>query len=1371
MFSFIYKFTDNGRHGCSMRWCWSCKQARLLWNAKESMIDMTKISKHFHTMSVSVLNKSGLDILEALKEQDVEPGVITRHLEVMFGQELSPHLEKIAEMFTRLHKRMHEKVEVVETVQFDGRLQKQHNQYSLYDILANCANLKGEGECHTGCPFHDESLLVHLIAAAVFSAISALQTSYEYAYNAFVTSLFHDCGKPSSKKGGTNLCPCHWECGVSSPVQYEHHHGEPSTKTTAPVIPPHDWSPYIAGTNIMDKIRNFLVDNQIPEIIEPPTDMPLWQIASAFKCQLSLDRHEAFDNMIKECSRPCECARYPGHGLLGAILLVLFKDIIASTMPDTLTTKDRVAIVDAMIRTVQIHMSLHNCGNPEVCHKVLAHENHLVRILASYMYVGDNLGKIRSAAYQEKVPFNQAYDQFIANMESLPVHASLVALNQGQKVTILHQGQSGSGKSTFIESLKETLPECHRLCVISRDECIAQIITGRTERLTGEQYNLMYQIYNKCKSYHKKKANIANVNEAVRDAQEKGLQLSPAFTNITEQSVPNVMQLVDSAFTDAYNTALENNDVDVIVVDSCLTLWETAVEQHLPRLNETIVITVPFINFAGIVSTANGLSEQNQLNLSGSNTIYHPAGGVFASSFFDPIEKKKRNTFHQAPPVILRIDNGIMCTNNITTLTWIANALGDQPIVHPTRVNTSGMKGCEFIQHLVDKHNRDMLKVRDELFKAWDVTMNGIYPYEQHTASKKERIIKELVEYTSILHENGILDKAITKDEFASNDELFWNTIMSINVVKYKDGHNGSKFWVNEFMRHFRGITIFTHPITGKVTVLRYLMDRGAEIHSKVTNKRATRQDECDTNGVALDHISKCLLEDLTLNAYLTQKADGSLGTATVYSGMALVIMKAYVETWGTDVVKELARQSLEMTQGKFMVVIATQGTKSLSTDMTSFATTSIFGGIRDEQGKPLVSREEMSTKTPLQIWQEHGSKFLERIFAIHGPAYAKYPDDSITLMFEMICAGNRDAFPGAKYHDEFACNATKDQFLFLGLGYASLEVNLPHCIIDINGAFQQPAFWKIENAKQVNEMIRDLQLVMCGKMTKLQFIKTYPPVNPIEFDELHPEGFVLYGYVADETTPIHQAYALPGILTYAKVKTLIYYMAHKFKVENIEALVEYGRVSPGHFPLCDNLYNIYSSGKLQQLLTQLHGEIKKMLDVTDEQSPLRIAIVQLDTQDGDFSMHPLQLLERIKTKDIQSSFIGALLKEQSTPKDITLSQLLANMLTGLFIKGWNATFNTSIQTLGEVKHLGEESAKISMTAKARELFDEKKTLAQKERMSLLQMIKKTKPWSDEWHSIATSTNIPKLLKNELITHMVDLQQTPSISLPTTRNE
>jgi len=1376
MLSVISAPTDHGRHGCGMQWCYSCKQAVKIWTAKDHRPNMALLAKHFHSTCVKVLNMSCFNILAQFEGQDVNKVVLLQHLTIMFGA--LPGLDTVADMFIRLHTRMHEKVEVAETVQVKGVWQKQPIEYTLYDLLAHCANLKGEGECHMGCPFHNESLLVHLIAAAVFAAISAMHVSDEVAYSAFITALFHDCGKPASKKGGEGLCPQHRlttvsnQCNHSGSGQCPHHHGCSDTNGT--VIPPPNWSPFVAGTDIMGKIRQFLTKiNYHDPIIEPQCNMPSWQIPDAVKAQLPQYLHEAFDLMIKQYSRPCDCARYPGHGLLGAICLTLFKEVIVSTMPETMNPMDRVATVDAMIRTVQIHMALHNCGNAEVCHKVLAHEDRIVRILASHMYVGDNLGKIRSPMYQEKIPFNEAYDKFMANMDSLPVHTSLVALNQGQQASIVLQGMSSSGKSSFVDQLSAYLPPCHRLSVISRDEHIAGIITGLHERLTGEQYALMYAIYNACKAYHKEQSkDIARVRDAITNAQKWGLKLSHAFTNITEQSVPNVMKLVDTAFTEAYNKALGSDEVDVIVVDSCFTIWELAVKQHLPRLSETIVIAVPIINYAGIVSKANGLDEQGQLRLSGPNTLHRPANGEFASSFFDPFGKKDKNIFHQAPPVILTMNNGVM-EDNSATLMWIRSALGDQPIVHPTRVDTSGMNGGEFFQHLVDNHKGDMLKVRNELFKLWDVSMNGMYPYEQHTDFKKKRIIDELVAFTTRLHEHGVLDKAITEEEFNTNDTLFWNTIMSISVVKYKDGHNGSKFWVNEFMRHFRGITIFTHPITKKVTVLRYLMDRGAEIHSKVTNKRATRQDECDTNGVNLDHISKCLLEDLTLIGLLTQKGDGSLGTATVFSEMALAIMNAYVETWGTDVAKEVARKSLEMTDGKFIVVIATQGTKSLSADMTAFATTSIFGGIRDKQGKPLVSREEMSTKTPLQIWQEHGTKFLERVFAVHGPAYAKYPDDSITLMFEMICAENRDAFPGGKYHDEFACNATKDQFIFLGLGYASLEVNIPHCVIDIKGVFQQPAFWKITSGAQVNNMIRDLQLVMSGEMIKQQFITTSLPENPDEFDELHPEGFVLYGLVSTHSTPIHQAYDLTGILTYAKVKTLMYYMAHKFKVENLEVLVEYGEKSPGHFPLCDTLYSIYSSGKLQELLTQIHGEIRNMINVKETQSPLRLAIANLDTKEEDFGMHPLQRLKRIsiRSTDIPTSFVGALLKEQTTEKDKSLSKMLANMLTGLFIRSWNATFHTSIQTLEEVEQIEKDGTEMSLSAKARELHDERVELAKKAIYALLQTIKDAKPWSAEWQSVATCNIVSTLLNNELIKQMVELQNKPLIVLPTSRAE
>ena len=1375
MFSWIYTFSDNGRHGCGMRWCWSCKTAQALWKAKSPLLNTAKVSNHFHGTCVEVLNKSGLEILAILQGREVDADALLQHLTVMFGT--LPDLKKVVDMFIRLHKGLHKKVEVVETVQVDGKLGKCPTQYGLYDLLAHCANRKGEGECHTGCPFHNESLLTHLIAAAVFAAISALHVSEEVAYAAFVTALFHDCGKPASKKGGEHLCPQHWSSTVSNPCNHagpgkcEHH----PRGSNASVVPPHMWSPFSADTDIMGKIRQFLVDKQhTPSIIEPHTNMPSWQIPNAVKVQLPIELHEAFNVMIKENSRPCDCARYPGHGLLGAICLTLFMDIIASTMPDTMSPMERLATVEGMIRTVQIHMALHNCGNAEVCHKVLAHEDHLVRILASHMYVGDNLGKIRSKAYQEKQPFDKAYAQFLANMESLPVHTSLVDLNPGQKVTILLQGQSGSGKSSFVERLCGFLHECHRIQVISRDEQIAGVITGNQERLTGDQYALMYAVYNACKTYQKSNTGITGVHKAIINAQSRGLQLSSIITSITDSNVPDVMHLVDTAFTRAYHEALDNPAIDVIVVDTCITMWETAVQKHLPRLSETIVIAVPIVNFAGIVSTANSLDEQAQLRISGPNTLHIPANGVFASTYFDPVGKHERNTAHQAPPVILTMDKGVICPRIDPALNWIASALGDKPIVHPTQVDTSDMNGGEFFQHLVNKHKGDMLKVREELFKTWDVTTNGIYPVESLSPTKKASIVADLVKYASILHEQGVIDAPITKEEFEQDDKLFWNMVMSITVVKYKDGHNGSKFWVNEFMRHFRGITIFTHPITKKVTVLRYLMDRGAEIHSKVTNKRATRQDECDTNGKDLDHISKCLLEDLKLDGYLTQKADGSLGTFTVYSSMALKIMKAYVDTWGTDVAKEIARKSLEQTQGKFMVVLATQGTKSITSEMIAFATTSVFGGIRDKEGNPLVSREEMSNKTPLQIWEEHGSKVLDRIFAVHGPAYEKHPDDSITVMFEMICAKNRDAFPADKshkVHDEFACNATKDQFLCLGLGYASLEVNIPHCVMDLNGAFQQPAFWKIESGEQVNKMITDLQLVMSGKMTKQNFIATYPPVNPMEFDELHPEGFVLYGYVSIETTAIHMAYDLPGILTYAKVKTLIYYMAHKFKVENLHVLVKYGQDSPGHFPLCDMLYNIYSSGKLQRLLTSIHEQLVKMLDLEAETSQLREAIAKLDVQEGTFRMHPADRLKRINSKDKLSSFIGALLKEQATPKDVALSQELARMLTNTLINGWNTTFETSIQTLEEVTRLDKEGSAISMTAKARELFDEKVALAKKGVTELLKIVKLEKPWNEEWKSVTTCTDVHTLLKNQLITQMVELQNKALVALPTSKGE
>jgi hypothetical protein len=151
--------------------------------------------------------------------------------------------------------------------------------------------------------------------------------------------------------------------------------------------------------------------------------------------------------------------------------------------------------------------------------------------------------------------------------------------------------------------------------------------------------------------------------------------------------------------------------------------------------------------------------------------------------------------------------------------------------------------------------------------------------------------------------------------------------------------------------------------------------------------------------------------------------------------------------------------------------------------------------------------------------------------------------------------------------------------------------------------------------------------------------------------------------------------------------------------------------------------------------------------------------------------MHPADRLKRINSKDKLSSFIGALLKEQATPKDVALSQELARMLTNTLINGWNTTFETSIQTLEEVTRLDKEGSAISMTAKARELFDEKVALAKKGVTELLKIVKLEKPWNEEWKSVTTCTDVHTLLKNQLITQMVELQNKALVALPTSKGE
>jgi len=1357
---------------------------------------------YFKAQTPEALHRNAIRLLTILEPKELPTDARQSLQEIateMYGD------VKYATMFAKhliqLHPALHEIETVVETINNqDATIFEQvTRQYRLIDRLIIASVSHAEGGCHKYCPFHKETLLVHLFSAAYFSMVSAAKTKDVDSYVAFVAALFHDCVKAeTNKKHDDEPCPKHGK-------------------------------------------------------------------------RMGLSEHE-------DANAQCKCARYPAHGLLGSMFLSLFAKHIIATMRQRFNTRQALEWFNALLRVVQIHMSLHpytekdenNVDTSETSDKtreaeakkaeekrleaeakkaeekrlkaeaeafrirqVLTPESYKVKLLSVHMFAGDNLGKLPHPSFESDKPFEEKYLEFWYNVKCMTKEAlPLQTLNPEAKIIITPCGQSGHGKTTFIERLMKMLSTKHHAIHISRDACICEVMTGTNTRLVGKEYAEMYTAYNSVRRFHAEQISFEELSQILSDNKN----LSPKFNDLKE-NVPDVDKEVTKLFADQINKALNDPLISIIIVDTLMNLWKNESAKLPYFTGEHIQIDVPVCNFSKVVSTNNGLDLQTQLRLSKSNSLTRPADGEFTNGFFKSVLQTPENRKYQAPPVMLSDSNGVPCEvgwNN--SLGWLLNAIGKSPIVSKyVDANIMNLNGKQFMEHLVKKYKGNLFEIRKRLFDHWDVNMNGILPIGKDmklSVEAKARYITALVEFTTHLHSFGILSKPITKQEFERDEKLFWNTIFCIPTLKYKDTFSGEKFWINLFMLKFRGLNLFIHPITGEVMDLRFLMDRGAEIHSKITKAAKVKgQDDDDTNhGINLNKIKDALLKDLPIHGYLTQKADGSLASFTVYTGKALKVMHAYVQTFGTEVAKEIARKSMEMSNGEYLVILATQGTKSITEDMVPFATTSIFGGIY-ENGRPFLSREDFGDKTPLMLWKEHGEKVLQRVYALHASAYAKHKDESISLMFEMVCANRRDAF-GGKAHEEFACQSTRDQFLFLGFGY-SCEETIPHFAVDIKGLFRQPAFWEINHSSQVNDMIRDLQKVMIYEMTQEQFIMLYPPKNPEEFDSLHPEGFCFWAYVEQSTSLLHSVFGLPGVMTYSKVKTLIYYQGHKVKMENINALVEFGRRVKGLIPKADILFAIYSSGELQTLLRKLHEEFLEMFTIKHPNSELSSIIneiyghiqqgsaedvaenvvegvVEGVDDDEDFEeapttqvqkskkkfVHPFELFAHLeelgrRPKVVQKrkepkkkadkeekikvemshldKFVHALMNHKlaTTDKAIRLCQRMEVLIVDRFIQRWNETFSTEIQSLEQIAKLLKDSEQATFSEDGRNQFLDRVRLAKVARSELLIEILDKRPWNFEaWVEIATCTDVPSLLEFELIKLVIKLMNAEQIYIP-----
>jgi len=195
------------------------------------------------------------------------------------------------------------------------------------------------------------------------------------------------------------------------------------------------------------------------------------------------------------------------------------------------------------------------------------------------------------------------------------------------------------------------------------------------------------------------------------------------------------------------------------------------------------------------------------------------------------------------------------------------------------------------------------------------------------------------------------------------------------------------------------------------------------------------------------------------------------------------------------------------------------------------------------------VTREQIdsdSIDNHLIAWTKFGDQWINKFLNL------KFFDDLTqvhTFSFETICK-NRQGIFNDHEHIELACSYDVDRCVFVGVSISDHLFYVPHSIYETSShiPFEQPLWWNVAHAKQVDAMIEALDSMLMGKITKIEYLTMFPPSNknPVT-DFIDPEGWVAMKIV----TPSTQNLDLPPTV-YSKIKTESYYRAHKFEQDNI---------------------------------------------------------------------------------------------------------------------------------------------------------------------------------------------------------------------------
>ena len=401
-------------------------------------------------------------------------------------------------------------------------------------------------------------------------------------------------------------------------------------------------------------------------------------------------------------------------------------------------------------------------------------------------------------------------------------------------------------------------------------------------------------------------------------------------------------------------------------------------------------------------------------------------------------------------------------------------------------------------------------------------------------------------------------------------------------MIKYMEHNRCWEPWV----RDCRGVILFLND-DGNVIPLKSMLQRGAEVLGSLHLKKGIEETQDSsiaksTLSPSQQELTSKLMNDKPLEGYLSFKVDGSLFCATLYDGPIGNLIKNMILESNDSFAKSVLNHSLKF--GK-VIVLSSQGTFTMSSHIHCYTITAILGamGIPDDQIVTIASQ-----LNPIEVFDQMCGPFMYDLSQMFDRAMIK-DQTSITFNFETICKNRTSAW--GKLHSELTIAYPRSTIKFLGTSVCTSSIMFyPHFLTSFNERFQEPLWWKINHASQIENMMNLLDNIILSKNQEVDFVKNHPPSNPNFVidqydDKLDYEGFIIY-------TPASHGQGVE----YNKIKTTTYYNCHKFRKSNIKFLIDISTTAGDIFPLTTKTKNFFMnmSEKMTRVICDLKDEFYK---------------------------------------------------------------------------------------------------------------------------------------------------------------------------------